>query len=290
MSAGRSNDVDPSTQAELLPMRLSERLRVQRLKRGLELATAAIATRIPRETLDALEQDQIDDLPAVYLRGYLRTYGRYLGLSDEVIEAGLAEYRNDAPPPRPVFAGAPRRNAVDRWLRVSSYLVASLLIGTLAWQVTHEAMRLADDAPQRGPVDVSEGSAPERSRVNASIASLENLRDRPAEGEAAWAAEAPTEVVDEPQTLLAPGVDGIHHLRVTTSADSWVEILDADGEKLEMDLLRAGVSRDYSGRPPFDVTVGRAAAVELELDGAPYPMESADGDAVARLRVVPNEP
>ena len=59
----------------------------------------------------------------------------------------------------------------------------------------------------------------------------------------------------------------IHHLAITTSADTWVEISDAAGEQLELDLIRAGSSREYDGQAPFDVMVGRASAVVLSMDG-----------------------
>jgi cytoskeleton protein RodZ len=56
-------------------------------------------------------------------------------------------------------------------------------------------------------------------------------------------------------------------LSITASADTWVEIADAAGNQLELDLIRAGSSREYNGQAPFDVKIGRASAVVLNMDG-----------------------
>ena len=63
------------------------------------------------------------------------------------------------------------------------------------------------------------------------------------------------------------GASQSHILSITTSADTWVEISDAAGDQLELDLIRAGSSRHYDGQAPFDVMIGRASAVVLGLDG-----------------------
>ena len=60
---------------------------------------------------------------------------------------------------------------------------------------------------------------------------------------------------------------GHHRLQVETSGDSWIEIIDASGDQLEMDLVRGGSSRDYEGVAPFRILFGRASAVDLFMDG-----------------------
>ena len=47
-----------------------------------------------------------------------------------------------------IFSEPPKRNSADKWLRASSYVLASLLVGTLAWQFTHEAVRLSQNGSQ----------------------------------------------------------------------------------------------------------------------------------------------
>jgi cytoskeletal protein RodZ len=61
---------------------LGETLRQARLDKGVSLADAARETRIRRGYLEALEAEDAAALPpAVYTRGFLRTYAEYLGLN-----------------------------------------------------------------------------------------------------------------------------------------------------------------------------------------------------------------
>jgi len=76
---------------------------------------------------------------------------------------------------------------------------------------------------------------------------------------------------------------GEHLLVIETSADSWIEIYGENESHLEMDLVRAGSSREYRGKGPFQITIGRASAVILSLDGESIDLEPHTHDDVASL-------
>jgi cytoskeleton protein RodZ len=76
-------------------------------------------------------------------------------------------------------------------------------------------------------------------------------------------------------------------LAVSTSADTWVEISDADGKQLEMDLVRAGSNREYQGTAPFKVMIGRASAVEMVMDGETVDLGPYTRGNVARMTLDP---
>ena len=62
----------------------------ERSDRGLTIEQVAAATRIRPEHLSALESDVPEQLlPAVYAKGYLRTYARYLGIDPEPLVEAL---------------------------------------------------------------------------------------------------------------------------------------------------------------------------------------------------------
>lgn len=83
-----------------------------RIAGGISLDEAATATRISSRYLLALEQEELDELPApIYARGFLRTYAGYLGLDPAdvtslypvpYVEPALEPVNNPAPvaPPR----------------------------------------------------------------------------------------------------------------------------------------------------------------------------------------------
>lgn len=69
---------------------LGARLREARLARGMTLAEIQARTHIARETLEALERGEFDTQPAdVYVRGFLRSYAREVGLDPTEV---LAQY------------------------------------------------------------------------------------------------------------------------------------------------------------------------------------------------------
>ncbi len=78
-------------------------------------------------------------------------------------------------------------------------------------------------------------------------------------------------------------VSPLHPIVIELLDDSWVEISDARGERLEFDLLRAGTRRSYEAQPPVRVLVGRGSAVELSFDGQPVRFEGADRGSVAEF-------
>lgn len=74
-------------------------------------------------------------------------------------------------------------------------------------------------------------------------------------------------------------------LEVELLDDSWVEIHDAEGTRLEYDLLRGGQIRNYQGQPPFRLLVGRSSAVKLQVNGHAVTWEGHDSGVVAEIAV-----
>lgn len=259
-----------SSQKELIPMRPGDILRHERTQRGLSLERAARESRIKSSLIEAIETGETAHIPAVYLKGYVRNYARYLGIDPAEIEGQIDDIEGNEPEVRSVFPGGPGTGETQRWLKISSYLAASVLIAALAWQFTHEAARFTQAEPglstaQKGEANASpvENTGTPRTHMNASLANVDAISNRGGlagghAGEEAWAA------LDNPEPL-----EGEHSLVLETSADTWVEIFGADDRQLEMDLIRAGNSRAYRGKGPFRVMIGRASAVVMTLDGEP---------------------
>ena len=273
-------------QQELIPIATGEYLKQQRIERKLSLAAVAQAIGLDEKLLKAIEIGQADHIALVYRKGYIKTYARYLQIPEEKIQNLISSVDSGDPSVRNIFSEPPKRNLMDKWLRATSYVLASLLIGTLAWQFTHEAVRLSQNGSrlhngQESAADsdstTNQAQAQElRGPVNASIAPLGALHGNetggPDTAEHAWAA------VSRP---LLPA--GESRLQISVSADSWVEITDANGQELEMDLLRGGSDKAYHGKPPFRILFGRASAVRLSMDGEPVDLTVYTRDDVAQL-------
>ncbi|MFN2483383.1 MAG: helix-turn-helix domain-containing protein [Candidatus Limnocylindria bacterium] len=96
--------------------RLGDVLRAAREARDLDLSRAERDTKIRMRYLTALEEGDYRELPgAVYVRGFLRNYGHYLGLDSDYLiglyraEAGVPPRESPVALPRPIV---PRPRAV----------------------------------------------------------------------------------------------------------------------------------------------------------------------------------
>jgi cytoskeleton protein RodZ len=270
------NEISP-----LIPLTTGERFRQGRRELGLSLADVAAAIKLDERLLADMEADRELAVARVYRNGYIRKYAAFLGIPAEEIAELVEKPGAVEPGVRSVFSMPAKRNLADQWLRATSYVLASLLIGTLAWQVTYEAVRLSQDDPPKGEEAATDVAVTGGARkvsdetVAASIAPLGALHNSGVAAdtaEQAWAALA-----------RQPLAEGQSRLQISVSADSWIEILDADGQELEMDLLRGGSDKDYVGRPPFSMLVGRAGAVRLAVDGQEVDLAAYTRDDVARL-------
>ena len=109
-------------------------LRVARKERGLRTADVATELRISADYLRLLESGDFDQLPApTYVSGFLRSYGKFLGLDGADLAGRFYAIKGDASTTidykLPVTAGPPQRSAPA----VASLFVVLALIGYGGW-------------------------------------------------------------------------------------------------------------------------------------------------------------
>jgi cytoskeletal protein RodZ len=131
---------------------LGSYLKRERELRQVSIAEMAQTTRIPVRVLAHLENDAYTELPAdVFVRGFLRSYARALGLDDESV---LARYRGrepvDAAPSFPaVYAPEPGRR-----FGIAIALFILLILFTLALSIVLRPRH------RDAPVELSQASEP----------------------------------------------------------------------------------------------------------------------------------
>jgi hypothetical protein len=90
----------PSQQSEQR-VAFGARLRRQREARSLTVADVSRTTKIPERSVSLLEAGAFDDLPGeVFVRGFLRSYSRCVGLDAEATLRDYEELRGSSPRPR----------------------------------------------------------------------------------------------------------------------------------------------------------------------------------------------
>lgn len=265
---------------------LGARLEAVRRMRGLSLESCAQQLRLPTCVLRGIELRGIGaDASPIYLRSQLHGYARLLGVPAVEVDAALALLAPREPPLVMTGNVSRLRLAFERYATAATYIVLTAVIavpvvwlglrGGLDRDLVHieplDAPALAQGQPAPQPpahavVRTAAGgtltpAAGSERPLLASIAPFPALESVSGAAPAAAASSAPP----------ADGAD--HRLQISLSAPSWVEVIDADGQRLEYALLPAGTIRTYRSAQALQVRIGNAGAATVTLDGKSYPLD-----------------
>jgi cytoskeletal protein RodZ len=121
-------------------------LRRQRESKQMSIEEIARSTRVPMSSVERIESDQFDELPGeVFVRGFLKSYARSLGIpSDDVLARYTASRRVAWVTPLPITS--PTRPARGRRFGVAIAFVLLLILFTLALSIVLKPR--GDDMPQ----------------------------------------------------------------------------------------------------------------------------------------------
>jgi cytoskeletal protein RodZ len=226
---------------------LGERFRAAREARGLSLSDVAEQIRIRSLYLAAIEEENWNAIGApVYIRGFLRTYARFLGIDPEEAVAAFNRTQPAMPPglglpatEPPAPAAGAGRGSVLVWVAA---VVAVLLI---AFVVYNELTM----------------------RRGATTASVAQASAEPSPTEAASAAPAPSPAAVRPKTLA-----------LVLTAPSWLRVT-VDGSVSMEGTFPAGTSKTFHGTSAL-VRIGNAGGVEVYVDGKDVGKLGKSGDVV----------
>ena len=116
------------------PVAFGQQLMLARDKAGMSIDEAARALNLKEETVEAIEDSALDKLPPVtFVQGYIRTYARLLGLSEEKI---LSEFEAEVPhdleselhPRSPSQVGTNSQTPVIKLVSVLVIVLAALVL------------------------------------------------------------------------------------------------------------------------------------------------------------------
>ncbi len=270
------------------------RLRQAREAAGLDLVEVAAELNVRPQLVEALEGDDVSAFPAqVYARGLLRNYARLLGLDPESLLLLHAEMAGlDAPPLDSVrkVDGAADGERAGQWLPILAIAVLVLLSGYALYRFNMEsAGPVLPSRPTTSSL-TAEGPAPaagerhgmqgEGERSTAPQGATDETPDGPA-------ASPPAQ---DRETAGDEAVATDDELLLIFDADSWVEVRDAQGQRLLSRTGKAGQQLRLRGRAPFDVRLGYAPGVRIEYNGKPFASPAVKKSRVAHFQVGAQRP
>jgi len=291
------------------------RLRAAREARGLDLETCGHALHLSVRVLRQLEGNDFDGIDyQVYLGGYLRKYGSYLGVEESEIEAAIAKSRPAQPKLVATGGVSHSRYLLDQYAKAATYVVLTLVIAVpTVWL----GMRgtLSRDMSRLAPLDAAPVAQQDAPPPAASSSVAKAVAGAPVLAQTTTPATAPAAAASAPhaaatQPLLAsmvpvPNLDtdvaitpppssnapeapvgaGAHSLTLELPNASWVEVIGKDGTRLEYGLLPAGTSKTFRSDQPLEVRLGNATGAQVSVDGQPMALDPYRRSNIAHFRL-----
>ena len=239
---------------------LGERFRAAREARGITLSQVAEQIRIRSLYLAAIEEEKWSTIGApVYVRGFLRTYARFLGLDpEEAVGAFNKTLPAPAPPPE---EEPPRRATAPAWAS-----------GLLLWIAGTVAVLLI------AFVVFTELTMPRGTPVSAVAVSAAPAPASPVPATSGSAAPSASPAGAPPASPAAGVPDGPKSLALVLSAPSWLRVT-VDGSVSMEGTFPAGTSKTFHGKTAL-VRIGNAGGVEVYVDGKDVGKLGKSGDVV----------
>ena len=278
------------------------KLKLEREKRKITLEQISVSTKIGIRMLQALEEDNFNQLPGgIFNRGFVRAYSRFLGLDEDQTIADYMQASGDALPASTELAsreGASLENAAqegaarenkdkdkDRkrdndqvshlearaegparqvpWgVFAGALLVVALALSFWSHRRREHTRQPVRPAPAAAATQVSGPQVPGQSSGS----------DLPT-ASAPTGVSAPSVVPSAvPKTshdgaTVSPAVTGGEFTVVIKSREeSWTTIT-VDGKTISSELLPAGTERAVQGRKEITVRTGNAGAVDFQFNG-----------------------
>jgi cytoskeleton protein RodZ len=238
-----------------------------RNKAGIRLADASAELKMPVRVLEAIEQENWQQLGApVFIRGQVRSYAKLLKVD---VEPYLEQARFHGVQVAELVSHShvPRyRRVMESMARRAVYVVITAAIAVPVWVATQsQAGRGAAQTTASLDVVPAAGELPAMAAANAA---------KPAKAAAPYIASlAPIPRVNS------------NALTLRMTGDSWVQIHAPDGKSVEQGLLKAGEERSFRAGEIGRVVLGNAAAVEVQQAGSTVDMTPYQRANVARFTV-----
>ena len=284
---------EPIFQESLFADPLGLRFRHMREKARWSVESVAQQLKLPTAVINAIEREDWARLGApIYIRSYVGSYAKLLGLPPELAE----DIIRDKPTPQLIYNGSDSgtRRALDRGMRNIAYMVMTLVIvGSVVMLVMH--FQAPANVAQVLPLD------PPVATTATTQASTQNVIPSPAANPLATATTAtplaPATVLPASSSpggneapvmaSLAPSMPAAaatgNDLVLRFRDQSWLEVLDSSGQRVERDLVAAGSERRFGVGQVSHITLGNADAVDVSQGGRAVDLAPFREANVARL-------
>jgi len=283
------------------PLSIGERLRLAREAKNITIPEVSSQLRLVRENISFLETGQWGKLHGrAYARGYLISYVKFLGLSEEEF---LVEFNREYETSE---LETPLSNNVARLIENKGFpwfkVLLILLLAVITWFAYQQWLQYESElvTEENLAVETVEPVAETNSfssSVVEAIIPTEQISDENSNNAVLpiieQAVEATPEVVAEPTEIVVeniandqnikiveaeviaevnpiPPADSETNIELNFSEDCWVNVTDAKGHILLNKVMNANTNIELSGQAPLSLSLGRASAVTMKVNKADF--------------------
>lgn len=298
----------PAEQTELT---VGQLLKQEREQRKLTLEHVAKQLNLKVEVIQSLEADQPDKaiLPT-FMRGYVRAYARFLKMPEQQLLSRFEQVHQVKSTPVKAMKTFSNRQAKQQtetrfmWL---TYVIVAILLASLAAWLWQGARDFTSTTATTEPivsvvVDADSSAVPQTELMpaieqTATVSAVDSAAsDAEASAlvlppqavltseEAAIALPEPTEVAESSSESFGDSNDsGLDRLKMTFNDNCWIDVLDANGERIAYGTKQSGYVMELNARGPFTITLGNPSVVAIDINQKPFDMSGFPGGRVAKF-------
>lgn len=265
-----------------------DRLSEARESLGLSLDELSESLNLDLAILRALESSDVNSLPpAIYVQGYIKAYTKALGISSDAIHVEYLktvnrdptiELRPRSPLPTETNSGTPIVKTIS--VIFGLLALAAVIFGIYSYyaekvdsiEVVQENEGTSLSLPLKATtviLDEGETEVGEQRPAAEPVAAETEVTESPQEVVTKREVEKAAPVVVQQTPVSDQTVVGLDRLTLRAIAPSWADIRDAEKTRLYFDMLKEGDEEVLHGKAPFDIFLGHAVSVEVEVNGIP---------------------
>ncbi|MEZ8484381.1 cytoskeleton protein RodZ [Vibrio splendidus] len=282
-------------------------------RESLGLTQKQISERLKlRVTLiQQIEENQFEsDQVATFMRGYIRSYAKYVNLDEKVVLNAL-HHSGDAQHQEQEMLSFSRKTKTEKHnsrIMLLTWSIFAVIVGisSLWWWQNQQQDTLSQSLANTESSEelvVEESLDPELTSLEV-IEAEQNTETSPVTENSDELTEVssaedsvtldPVEVIEEapeaadvasvtaePETVAPEAV--VNELVMQFSADCWIQVKDASGKTLSTGIKKAGQTLNLSGTAPYKVILGAPEGVSMTFASEPVDLSGYTSGKVARI-------
>ena len=254
-------------------------LKTKRTEKNIAIGEVAERLKFSAKQIESLESGDYKGLPEpIFVKGFIKTYARFLGLDADQISALL----NEAFPSQVTavtstpaaesqnglnFQDQKKSKSFPKWLPL--LVVAAAVVGAVyLWQSKSSEQTRQQE---KSTLEVGDVAQPQLATDNVQVVPMN-----------ASAASASTPAnASAPMAASAAVANGGIQIKVRYRSN--LIVTDADGTPLHSGIVASNSSHEFKGKAPYQVRIGYATGSEISFNGQPVDLKNhfVDGKTVA---------